>query len=408
MPTEEECLRISADSVCLSNMQLRDLKHAGVTFDIEGYGVPYRSGTGTGTGTGADHRAEGGIAKERFHYVSHVHSFCGTRVERFHIAMASFFFILPDNYTAAKAAEEPPWGRALEGLPAVGGFQMSDWHDLAHVVLYRLARHPGRTLEAGRATACVVASPVAKFQEAHRALCIGRAGAVLADRFRALGQAWCPGKPIVVVDGADGDGANTALCSSMWSPRSCELGGADPLIRVTGNAPGLQSEVASGLRRGLCRRLLVPYLAHARTPYAAEQSSQPRTLRIAYAAASWGHVDADAHGFVAWRKSLRNACKKLHATDAAHCSWVWISMSGNGAEKALQLYQRSDFCLRDGGEASNSAPMACMPCHPKRDHPTRAAPRPHTRIPSCPRTPSRAWRLSYRAAGRYVTTAGSD
>ena len=81
MPTEEECLRISADSVCLSNMQLRDLKHAGVTFDIEGYGVPYRSGTGTGTGTGADHRAEGGIAKERFHYVSHVHSFCLTRVE---------------------------------------------------------------------------------------------------------------------------------------------------------------------------------------------------------------------------------------------------------------------------------------------------------------------------------------
>ena len=28
---------------------------------------------------------------------------------------------------------------------------------------------------------------------------------------------------------------------------------------------------------------------------------------IAYAAASWGHVDADAHGFVAWRKALRNA-----------------------------------------------------------------------------------------------------
>lgn len=320
--------------------------------------------------------------------------------------MVPFFFVLPDNYTALKAAEDPPWGRRLEGLPAVGDFQMSDWHDLPHVVLYRLARHPGRTLEAGRATACVVASPVAKFQEAHRALCVGRAGALLADRFRALGQAWCPGKPIVVVDGADADGANTALCSSMWSPRSCELGGADPLVRVTGNAPGLQSEVASGLRRGLCRRLLVPYLAHSRTPFASVQSS-PRTLRIAYAAASWGHVDADAHGFVAWRKSLRNACKKLHMTDAAHCSWVWISMSGNGAEKALQLYQQSDFCLRDGGGASNLAHGVHAVPSPRRTSPpelplplTCAYPSAHTRciIPS----------HLQRASGRYVTTAGSD
>ena len=47
--------------------------------------------------------------------------------------------------------------------------------------------------------------------------------------------------------------------------------------------------------------------------------SAARPLRIAYAAASWGHVDAERHGFVAWRKALRNACKALHQANASRC-----------------------------------------------------------------------------------------
>jgi len=88
-------------------------------------------------------------------------------------------------------------------------------------------------------------------------------------RLLALGDAVCPGRPVAVIDGPDADGSKTALCAGLWSPRSCAEGGADRLVRITGNAPGLQSEVATGGTRGLCRRLTVPYLAHARTPHAA-------------------------------------------------------------------------------------------------------------------------------------------
>ena len=57
---------------------------------------------------------------------------------------------------------------------------------------------------------------------------------------------------------------------------------------------------------------------------------------VAFAAASWGHVDADAHGFVAWRKALRNACKSArHANGSDACEWAWVSMSGHGAEDLI-------------------------------------------------------------------------
>jgi len=153
-------------------------------------------------------------------------------------------------------------------------------------------------------------------------------------RLLALGDDVCPGRPVAVIDGPDADGSKTALCAGLWSPRSCAEGGADRLVRITGNAPGLQSEVATGGTRGLCRRLTVPYLAHARTPHAALLGGPAlRPRRVAFAAASWGHVDADAHGFVAWRKALRNACKSArHANGTGACEWAWVSMSGHGAE----------------------------------------------------------------------------
>ena len=47
-----------------------------------------------------------------------------------------------------------------------------------------------------------------------------------------------------MIDGPDADGSKTALCAGLWSPRSCAQGGTDRLVRITGNAPGLQSEVA--------------------------------------------------------------------------------------------------------------------------------------------------------------------
>ena len=53
-----------------------------------------------------------------------------------------------DSHTAQLMADTPPWGRPLRGVPAGGGFQMSDWHDLVHVLLHRLARHHARTVSA--------------------------------------------------------------------------------------------------------------------------------------------------------------------------------------------------------------------------------------------------------------------
>ena len=268
--------------------------------------------------------------------------------------MASFFYLLEaeDNHTATLARSLPSWGRPLTGLPAKSHFHMSDWHDLPHVVLYRLARHRARLANAAAATCCVIASPMGSRNPTAEARNACRPG--IAARLAELGERHCPGRPLVVIGGPDADGSGTALCSGLWgAQRSCEKGLADPIVRVTGNVPGLQSEVAGRGTRGFCRRLVVPYLSHARTPLlAAQQRHQmgpggKRALRIAYAAASWGHVDADAHGFVAWRKALRNACRAL---EAHQCQWVWISMSGNGAEKAIQRYADADFCLQPPGD----------------------------------------------------------
>ena len=264
-----------------------------------------------------------------------------------------FFYLLSeeDNRTGWLAREQPRWGRPLQGMPLEGSFHMSDWHDLAHVVLYRLAHHRARTADRESATCCIIASPMGSRHPSaeERRLC--RAGA--AARLTEVGSRHCPGKPLVVIGGPDSDGSGTALCAGLWQRGRCAKGLADSIVRVTGNAPGLQSEIAGHGSRGLCRRLVVPYLSHARSAAAtAQRSSQMgsagrRSLRIAYAAASWGHVDADAHGFVAWRKALRNACKSM---PSSQCTWVWISMSGNGAEKALQHYARADFCLQPPGD----------------------------------------------------------
>ena len=272
-----------------------------------------------------------------------------------------FFYLLDDdNFTARLIGEEPPWGRDLAGVAPEGRFQMTPWQILQHVLVFRLARHRYRTSSAAQASACVVASPIER----------GNGGSLCADdaivrHLIELGARRCPGKPIVVVDGPDADGTKDALCNALWSPAACARAISDPLVRVSGNAPGLQSEVATRLRRGYCRRSApIPYLAHARSAAAAasalgtrhgqlsgEVSGLPaRPLRIAYAAASWGHVDAERHGFVAWRKALRNACKALHSTNAYSCSWVWISMSGQGAEKALQAYSTATFCLQPPGD----------------------------------------------------------
>ena len=261
-----------------------------------------------------------------------------------------FYLLVEDNHTRALATTEPPWGRPLTGVAAAGRFEMTLWQHLKHVIVAKLGHHRMRTLSPAEATCCVVASPA---ERASGSECSG-GGTAVYDRIVALGAAVCPGRPVVVVDGPDADGTKDALCNSLWSPRSCAQGGDDVLVRLSGNAPGLQSEVATRLRRGFCRYLPpTPYLAHARSAAAAAvgaRAPSPRPLRIAYAAASWGHVDADKHGFLAWRKALRNACKALGASNGSACEWVWISMSGQGAEKALQRYAHADFCLQPPGD----------------------------------------------------------
>ena len=288
-------------------------------------------------------------------------------------ALPFFYLITEDNHTATLAATEPEWGRPLIGVPSAGRFEMTPWQILQHVLVFRLARHRFRTSNAMAATACVIASPIERGNGGSQCSSTNLA---LASRFTRLGEQLCPGKPIVVIDGPDADGTKDALCSTLWSPGACERGLADRLVRASGNAPGLQSEVATRLKRGLCRRLPpTPYLAHAVRPLEMNRShpssslilhfltdrcrhdnvhsllafccqqrsaaaataaasagapslsslpssaalSAARPLRIAYAAASWGHVDAERHGFVAWRKALRNACKALHQANASRC-----------------------------------------------------------------------------------------
>ena len=56
----------------------------------------------------------------------------------------AFYFMLSDNYTSTLIERPPPWGRPLTGLPAAAGFHMTDWHDLAHVLVTLL--HASLTL----------------------------------------------------------------------------------------------------------------------------------------------------------------------------------------------------------------------------------------------------------------------
>lgn len=267
-----------------------------------------------------------------------------------------FYLLTEDNRTNQLATTSPSWGRPLTGVPAEGSFQMTSWTTYQHVVVRRLASHPMRTLDAHSATCCVLASPVGSPAEPSLECTPRRGGNIaIADRLAALGARLCPGRPTIVIDGPDSDGTKDAVCHQLWSARSCARGVRDPLVRVTGDAPGIQSEVASRMQRGLCRRLPpTPYISHARSPLAAQavriSGGRPRPLRVAYAAASWGHIDAEAHGFVAWRKALRNACKGANKIDPALCKWVWISMSGNGAEQAVQQYAGADFCLQPPGD----------------------------------------------------------
>ena len=138
--------------------------------------------------------------------------------------MSAFFYLLTeDNYTAQLAAQEPPWGRPLVGVPTEGQFFMTPWQPLAHVVVHSLANHVSRTTNPLSATCCVVASPA---ERTAGTPCSGHTLEVY-DRLVALGAARCPSLPIVVVDGPDGDGTKDALCNSLWTPRSCARGGSD-------------------------------------------------------------------------------------------------------------------------------------------------------------------------------------
>lgn len=166
--------------------------------------------------------------------------------------MAAFFYLIPDNHTADLAARSPPWGELIADVPDVGQFQMTDWHDLGHVILHRLASHPARTRDASSASCCVVASPAAgRGTGASPLEC--RRGSAEAQRLRGIGASACPGKPIVVIDGPDADGLNTALCESLWSGDACAAGLADTLVRVTGSAPSITAELMLNLGRSRCR-----------------------------------------------------------------------------------------------------------------------------------------------------------
>ena len=239
------------------------------------------------------------------------------RVATMAAAPAPFFYLLvEDNHTEHCASTPPPWGRPLPTLPAAGAFQMTHWKDIVPVLVHRLARHSGRARSLTDATCCVAASPPFGSRAAR------------SDCGRADWERRCAGKPIVVIDGPDADGARDSLCGPLW--RNCRRDGArDAIVRVTGSHPGLMSDVGGDGTRSLCRRLDTPYLGHARLPLAAVPQPTARPTRIAYAGAVWGHVDSEAMGFNAWRRAIRNECKKLHVADASSCRWAWVSMRGS-------------------------------------------------------------------------------
>ena len=115
-----------------------------------------------------------------------------------------FYLLVEDNRTAVLAGSEPPWGRQLQGLPADGGFQMTDWHDIAHVLVRRLAGHPSRTLRPTKATVCVVASPLAGDRDHAKAAMKGSGcshPSRVRERLLALGEDVCPGRLVYIGPG---------------------------------------------------------------------------------------------------------------------------------------------------------------------------------------------------------------
>lgn len=262
------------------------------------------------------------------------------------------FFIIDDNLTRSLATAGPPWGAKHA---AGGDFFHTRWQDLAPILIGSLARHEARTLDPAHASVCVVAAPLCARQ---------------GPQHRKLTLTWrrsCPrGVPIAVIDGADPDLDNGegSRCPALWD--ACRVAAEDELVRVSGSTARML-DVAKGLRRGLCRALAVPYVAHyhstspapavapwERAPssssssFAAAAAAPPkartggegvvtkRRVKAAHRAAAasrrpliaaafavWGHNGAEAHGFNAWRRALRNAC-----TRAANCSRVWVSMGG--------------------------------------------------------------------------------
>ena len=262
-----------------------------------------------------------------------------------------FFFVLPDNHTARLAATEPAWGAALLSLSAFGIFERTEWQSLRHVLVHSLWRHPSRTSSLQSASVCVVAS-----SPPH----VGRDGRPKdACPGRASWTAQCPGRPVVVLDCPDADfvrcPAVAQCCDPLWG--HCPWDGEDPLVRVTGNVPfSIDLRVKKfKRRRRICRSLQVPYLAHARSVAVAPRAdaasaihTTPRPVRIAYAAAVWGHNDAELLGFNAWRRALRDACVSL---GAPRCARQWVHMRGQNVHKALHLYTESTFCLMPPGRS---------------------------------------------------------
>jgi len=85
-------------------------------------------------------------------------------------------------------------------------------------------------------------------------------------------------------------------------------------------------------------------------------------------------------GFNAWRRAIRNECKRLHAARPASCEWAWVSMKGSGAPAALSLYASSTFCLQPPGDTlarSGIVDAISLGCIPVLFHPAQLELWPH-------------------------------
>ena len=166
-------------------------------------------------------------------------------------------------------------------------------------------------------------------------------GTAVYDRIVALGAAVCPGRPVVVVDGPDLEAAPRRPVQQPVVAEELRAGRRRRAGAAGGNAPGLQSEVATRLRR-FCRYLPpTPYLARARSAAAATvgaRAPSPRPLRIRVRNRV---VGARGRGQQLPRvaQALRNACK-ASAPPAAACEWVWISMAARAREGAAAVRAR--------------------------------------------------------------------